>query len=265
MSVIENVAFPLRARGGGREEALQTANELLDRLEMRDRAGARPADLSGGEAQRVALARALVSRPSLLLLDEPLSALDVGARVRVRELVRRELASFPGVRIIVTHDPVEAATLADRLVLLEGGAVTQIGSPDDIRQRPLSRYAAELVGVNAFKGRLERMEDGAGRITTGGGDVIVTWPENIDAGDVTGLLRPIDVTISLEQPSGSARNVLRGEISSVATDGDRVRLYVATVPPVVAELTRGSLERLGLREGVSVWASFKATEVRVFV
>ncbi len=132
------------------------------RLGLVERADARPGDLSGGEAQRVALARALIVEPALLLLDEPLSALDVGARVRVRELVREELDRFPGIRVIVTHDPVEASALADRLVLLEDGLVTQIGSPDQIRTAPRSRYAADLVGMNAFHGRLERSE-GAGR------------------------------------------------------------------------------------------------------
>ena len=112
--------------------------EIVRRLSWTDwgsgrGSAARPADLSGGEAQRVALARALVTEPALLLLDEPLSALDVGARVRVRDLIREELARFPGVRVIVTHDPVEASTLADRLVLLEAGRVTQIGTPMEIR------------------------------------------------------------------------------------------------------------------------------------
>jgi molybdate transport system ATP-binding protein len=263
LSALENVAFPLRARGAARAEARGRASSLLDRLGVGARAPARPAELSGGEAQRVALARALVTQPSLLLLDEPTSALDVGARARIRDIVREELARFPGVRLVVTHDPVEASTLADRLVLLEGGRVAQIGTPEEIRGAPRSRYAADLVGVNAFAGRLEPLEDGAGRITTDDGAVVVPWPEGFAGGDVIGVLRPADVTLSLEPPAGSARNVLHGPITSVAVEGERARIRIASSPPVVAEVTLGSLERLGLREGGSVWASFKAVEVEV--
>lgn len=263
LSATENVAFPLRARGVAKSEARERAARQLERLGVSARADARPRDLSGGEAQRVALARALIAEPALLLLDEPMSALDVGARVRVRELVRDELARFPGVRIIVTHDPVEASTLADRLVLFEQGRVTQIGSPDEIRSAPRSRYAADLVGVNSFRGRLEPFEDGAGRLTTSEGEVVAAWPEGFEGGDAIGLLRPADVTLSLEPPVGSARNVFRGRVTSIAVEGDRARVRIATAPPLVAEITLGSVERLGLRDGVAVWASFKAMEVQV--
>jgi len=263
LSALENVAFSLRAHGIPKVDARDRATRLLGRLGVAGRAGARPRDLSGGEAQRVALARALVAEPELLLLDEPLSALDVGARARLRDLIRGEFARFPGVRVLVTHDPVEASTLADRLVLLEEGRVTQVGTPEEIRSSPRSRYAADLVGVNAFRGRLEPFEEGAGRLTSEDGEVIVPWPEGFEAGEVIGLLRPADVTLSLEPPVGSARNVLRGRVTSVAVEGERARVRLATAPPIVAEVTLGSIERLGLREGVIVWASFKAVEVQV--
>jgi molybdate transport system ATP-binding protein len=263
LTATENAAFPLRARGAGKTEARERATQLLERLGVARRADARPAELSGGEAQRVALARALVAEPSLLLLDEPLSALDVGARARTRDLIREELARFPGVRVIVTHDPVEASILADRLVLLEEGRVTQIGTPEDIRTSPRSRYAADLVGVNSFEGHLERVDDGSGLITTHDGEVVVPWPEELEGGDVIGLLKPVDVTISLDAPEGSARNAFRGRVTSIAIEGDRARIRLATSPPLVAEVTVGSIERLGLREGSEVWASFKAVEVQV--
>jgi molybdate transport system ATP-binding protein len=263
LSATENVAFPLRARGVPKPEARERASRLLERLGLANRADARPRDLSGGEAQRVALARALVVEPGLLLLDEPLSALDVGARMRVRELIRDELASFPGVRVIVTHDPVEASVLAEHLVLLEDGKVSQTGTPEEIRAAPRSRYAADLVGINAFRGTLEPLEMGAGLLVTGDGDIVAPWPEGFEGGEVIGLLRPADVTLSLELPDGSARNVVQGRVTSISVEGDRARVRIASAPPLVAEVTLASVERLGLRDGVVTWASFKAVEVEI--
>jgi molybdate transport system ATP-binding protein len=265
LSGLENVAFPLRARGTSKAEARERSHRILARLDVGHRQDARPRDLSGGEAQRVALARALVAEPRLLLLDEPLSALDVAARARARELVRDELARFAGVRILVTHDPVEATMLADRLVILEQGTVTQIGTPEEVRSGPRTRYAAELVGVNAVRGRLERIEEGAGRLvpSDGGGELVVPWPDRYAGNEVIAVVRPVDVTLWLEPPDGSARNVLRGTITSVAVEGERARVRVGSAPPLFAELTLGSLERLGLRPGTEVWASVKAVEIDV--
>ena len=264
LSAVENVAFGLRARGTDAAEARTRARGALERLGLGGRVDARPGDLSGGEAQRVALARALIGEPALLLLDEPLSALDVGTRVEVRELVREQLRGFPGVRVVVTHDPVEASALADRLILLEQGKVTQIGSPEEIRTAPRSRYAADFVGLNAFQGRIDRLVDGAGSLVVGDdAEVVVPWPENFAGGHVIALLRPADVTLSLQAPSGSARNVFEGPVTWIAVEGERARVRVASTPPLVAEVTLGSVDRLGLREGTRVWASFKAMEVRV--
>jgi len=268
LSALENAAFPLRARGTGRSEARRTAQELLDRLGVGHRAGARPGELSGGEAQRVALARALVHRPRLLLLDEPLSSLDVRARTEIRTLVRSALAAFDGVRVLVTHDPVEAMTLADELVLLEDGRVTQTGTPEQIRTAPRTPYAAELVGLNLFQGRLVRLDDGAGRIETADGDVVVAWPSDAGADGADGvlaLLRPSDVSLYRSRPEGSARNVLQGRVTSVSIEAERARIRIASSPPLVAEVTPGSVTRLGLTEGLEVWASFKAVEVTVLV
>jgi len=264
LSALENVAFPLRARGVPASEARDRARRLLERLEVDGRAGARPRELSGGEAQRVALARALVPAPTLLLLDEPLSALDASARPRIRDLLRRELRAFDGVRILVTHDPVEASSLADRLVILEHGEVTQIDTPEQVRTAPRTRYAADLVGVNAFLGRLEPSEDGAGRLVTDDGEIVVPWPEWDVDGDVIAIVRPADITLWLEQPTGSARNVTRGTVTSVSVEGDRARVRIKSAPSLVAEVTTGSVERLGLREGAEVWASFKAVEVELY-
>jgi len=267
LSALENAAFPLRARGVPRREARARSARLLERLGVSHRAGAKPAELSGGEAQRVALARALVHEPSLLLLDEPLSALDVRSRGEIRTLLRELLAGFPGVRLLVTHDPVEAMTLADELVLMEEGRVTQVGTPQEIRDAPRTPYAAELVGVNLFAGRLLRLDDGSGLLRTPDGDVVVGWPAG-GAGEtdgVLGILRPADVALFLTPPEGSARNVLHGPIRSIIRDADRARVRIASSPPIVAEVTVASVARLALTEGIPVHASFKAVEVSLIL
>jgi molybdate transport system ATP-binding protein len=265
LTALENVAFPLRARSVARRRARERAAELLQRLGVSARAQALPRDLSGGEAQRVALARALVVEPSLLLLDEPLSALDVSARGRIRHVLRRELTGFRGVRVLVTHDPIEAMTLADRMVVLEAGRVTQIGTPEQIRSAPRSGYAADLVGVNFLVGRLEPLAGGGGRLATLEGDVVVPWPDDVEPGTegVIGLLRPADVVLHTEHPEGSARNVLRGRVEAIDLEGERARIRLSSAPPIVAEITLGSLERLDIEEGVTLWASFKAVEVEL--
>jgi len=267
LSALANVAFPLRARGVGRREADSRASATLSRLAPDVRRDARPRTLSGGEAQRVALARAIVHGPRLLLLDEPSSGLDVRGRAGLRPILMDTLATFPGVRVLVTHDPVEAMTLADRVVILEEGRVTQQGTFDDVRRMPGSRYAAELAGVNLFVGRLEPLDGGAGRLVTAEGDVVVGWPEDLPRDtteDVIGTLRPSDVVVHVEPPGpSSARNIWRGEIEDLAVYGERVRVRIASQPPLVAEVTAGSVHQLGLVRSSEVWASFKAVEVEI--
>jgi molybdate transport system ATP-binding protein len=265
MTALENVAFGLRARGVRTHDARQHARELLRSMDVEHRAHAKPAHLSGGEAQRVAIARAIAHEPKLLLLDEPLASLDVRARTNVRALLAKVLAGFGGVAIVVTHDPVDALTLAERIVVLEHGRVTQSAPIDDIRSAPRSAYAAELVGINLFTGRLEPIDDGAAELHVDGGTIIVSCPPEVTASldGVTALLRPTDVVLYREQPSAaSARNVLSGTIRSIADDGQRARVRIDTTPPLIADVTPASVTRLALREGVVVWASFKAIEVR---
>jgi molybdate transport system ATP-binding protein len=265
LSAIENAAFPLRARGAAASEARARSRELLERLGFpASRADAPPTDLSGGEAQRVAIARALIHRPRLLLLDEPSSSLDVRARSELRPLIRETLDGFDGVRILVTHDPVEALTVADRIVVLEEGNVTQSGTPEQLRNAPRTPYVADLVGVNVFAGRLEPLDPGAGSVVTSAGVVVVPWPSDLPREPVDGVLavlRPSDVVLHTSRPEGSARNVVHGRVAEIAIEGERARIRLAGAPPVVAEITLGSVKRLGLREGRTAWASFKAVEV----
>ena len=268
LSALQNVAFPLRARGARAEVARTAAGELLNELAPNVRPTARPSALSGGERHRVALARALVAKPRLLLLDEPLAAADASARPGLRALLRRTLTTFAGPRVLVTHDAIEAMTLADRIVVLEDGQVTQAGTPAQIRSAPRTRYAADLVGVNLFVGPLDPAEPGTGELDTGKGTVTVPWPENVPLGrveEVVATLAPSDVALHTERPEGSPRNVILGEIEEVAVLGERARVRIRTSPPVVAEVTAGSIDRLSLVTGTHVWASFKAVEVHLIV
>ena len=268
LSALENVAFPLRARRRPKRDALQEAGGLLADLAPEVDPAARPDALSGGEQQRVALARALAAGPRLLLLDEPLAAVDVTARAELRRAIRRAIARFDGPCILVAHDPVDALTMADRVAVLEKGRITQEGTPETIRNAPATGYAADLVGLNLFEGTLEPVGPDAGHLETGGGRLVVSWPRDLARGrydDVVATLPPAEVAIHLERPEGSARNVLRGEIAEVAVHGDRARVRIRSAPRITAEVTVGSVERLGLREGMTVYASCKAVEVQVRV
>lgn len=257
LTAIENVAFGLRARGMSRGDARRHAREWLDRFNLADHGGLRPGALSGGQAQRVALARALASEPRLLLLDEPLAALDVGARGDVRRDLRRHLATFDGVRLLVTHDPVDAYALADRVVILEAGRVVQRGTLADVTAAPRSRYIADLVGVNLFAGVAV-----AGTITTAGGGRIVA-ADPLD-GPAFAVIQPHAVALYPALPEGSPRNVWRLTVADVDRQADRVRVQLAGDVPLVAEITPAALHALALRAGDPVWASVKATEIAAY-
>jgi len=255
LSVLENVAFGLRARH--RDDARAAALAWLDRVGLAAYANARPSALSGGEAQRVALARALAVDPQLLLLDEPLSALDATARVEVRRELRRHLASFDGARLLVTHDPLEAAALADRLVILESGRVVQSGPADEVTRHPRTRFVADLVGVNLLRGRAA-----GGVIALEGGQHLTA----LDAGDgeVFAVIHPRSVAMHRMRPEGTPRNVWPGTVRSVDLLGERARVAIGGALPIVAEVTASAVRELDLRERAEVWVSVKAAEVGVY-
>jgi len=257
LTALENVAFGLRARGVAGSDARTRAGSWLERLGVGDCAEARPGALSGGQAQRVALARALAIDPRLLLLDEPLAALDASARGAVRRDLRRHLASFAGIRILITHDPLEAVALAERLVILERGRVVQTGSPAEVTQRPRSRYVADLVGVNLLRGTAAR-----GLVALSGGAVLQS-ADGVD-GDVFAVIHPRAVALHRARPEGSPRNVWRGRASALDFQGDRVRVGVEGEMPIVAEVTPAAVRELDLAEGGEVWVSVKATEISVY-
>jgi molybdate transport system ATP-binding protein len=217
--------------------------------------------LSGGEAQRVALARALATSPRLLLLDEPLSALDATTRAAVRRDLHDYLSSHEGVRVLVTHDPLEAMALADRLVILEEGRIVQEGTGAEITAHPRSAYAAALVGVNLLEGSVDAGEVRIDRTIR----LRVAGPVGgTDA--VFAVVHPRSVSLHRARPEGSARNVWAGEAESVDAEGDRVRVRVRLSAAVVlvAEVTPSASIELRLAEGGPVWASVKASEVSVY-
>jgi len=259
LSALENVAFGLRARGVPRAEARRLAATWLERVGLGEELAARPRTLSGGQAQRVALARALVASPRLLLLDEPLAALDAGARPALRRELRRHLSAYDGSTLIVTHDPLEAMTLAERLVVLEDGVVTQAGSPEQVRAHPRSRYVAELVGLNLFRG----VRDGDAVLLPGGERIVVA---ERDTGwrEVFVVVHPRVVALYRERPEGSPRNVWAGAAEGLEVAGDRVRVQVSGPVPLMAEVTPAAVAALHLDEGGPIWASVKATEVDVY-
>lgn len=256
LSALDNIAFGLRARGRGRD-AHAVARRWLERMDLAAYENAKPATLSGGQAQRIALARALATDPRLLLLDEPLAALDASTRVNVRHDLKRDLTQFEGVRILVTHDPLEAIALADRLVILEGGRILQSGTATEVTQRPRSRYVADLVGMNLMRGRAS-----GGHIEIEGGGML-TAMDGAD-GEVFAVVHPRHVALYRTQPEGTPRNVWSGRITSLDQQGDRVRVTVAGAPSLVAEVTPAAVHELNLAEGGEVWVSLKAVEVEVY-
>jgi molybdate transport system ATP-binding protein len=259
LTVLDNIAFAPRERGLARREARAAAQDWVRRLDLVDLAAKKPGELSGGQAQRVALARALAGEPRLLLLDEPLSALDARTRLDVRDELRRHLEAFEGPVVLVTHDPLEALVLADRLLVVEDGRVVQQGSPAEVSRRPATDYVARLVGLNLYAGRV----DGATVAVTAGGQFTVA--DHDEHGAVLVAVRPSAVLVSTEPLGGtSARNAWPGTVAGLTLLADRVRLDIDGEPPVVADVTPAAVAELGLHAGSQVWVAVKATDLDVY-
>jgi len=259
LTALANIAFGLRARGSSKAEANVRAAQWLERVGLGDLGSQRPRTLSGGQAQRVALARALATDPRLLLLDEPLAALDAGARSGVRRDLRRYLDSFDGMRILVTHDPVDAYALADRVAILDAGRVAQVGTLSEVAAHPRSRYVADLVGTNLVTGDVS---DGV-LMTDRGAHIVIA---DAQPGRSFAVIHPHAVTISRTNPAGtSARNVWEGTLGDIDRLGERVRVGIEGTLPITAEITSGALESMQLRPGDTVYASVKATDIEAYL
>ncbi len=257
LSVLENVAFGPRTRGAPKADARRAAAAWIERVGLEGLAGRRPGQLSGGQAQRAALARALVGEPALLLLDEPLSALDARTRLAVRAELRRHLADFPGSTVLVTHDPVDAMALADRVLVVEDGVVVQAGTPAGVARHPRTDYVARLVGLSLLPGTGE----GATVRLDGGGAVAVAEPA---AGQVLVAIRPETVALYPSAPGGSPRNAWPATVAGATPHGSTVRVELDGEVPLLADVTATAFAELGLAPGSPVWAVVKASEVAVY-
>jgi molybdate transport system ATP-binding protein len=248
MNVRENVAY------GGKSRA----EEYLERFRISHLAGARPTELSGGERQRVALARALARDPGVLLLDEPLSALDANTRATVRGELQELLREFALPTLLVTHDFEDAAALADEVSVIVDGRLRQSGKAAELIATPADAFVASFTGANLLHGVAEPSANGSTRVHLDDGTVVTT--ADPAGGVVTLAVYPWDITVGVAPPSDSAMNVIGAPVRSVAEFGNRVRV---TIGPVTAEITGESLARLGVHPGAVAYASFKATGTRV--
>jgi molybdate transport system ATP-binding protein len=257
LSAVDNIAFGPRCRGATRHAAHQAAGRWLHRIGLAELANRKPRQLSGGQAQRIALARALAVDPTLLLLDEPLAALDARTRLDTRAHLHRHLAEHSGATLLVTHDPLDALVLADRLVILEAGRVVQQGDAASITAQPRTDYVARLVGLNLFRGKA------SGHAVTLDRGFTLTVADPIN-GDVFVAFSPSAVALHPHQPDGSPRNTWPATVSGIQRHGDNLRVQLTGPITVAADITPAAASQLRLAHGDRIWAAIKATETRAY-
>jgi molybdate transport system ATP-binding protein len=258
MTARENVAYGI---AGERKYAIKAAGNFLARFGLATLADRPVTRLSGGEKQRVALARAVAAQPDALLLDEPLAALDVTTRDAIRVDLKSRIGQLGIPCVFVTHDPIDALVFGDRIVAIENGRVTQTGTRDELAQTPRTQFVADITGLNLIKARLDV---GKGlRDAVAGDAVFHVLADGLD-GDVYLSFAPSEVGLSVSEPAGSARNVFASRVRSAIPLGETVRIQLDGPAPLTAVVTRESAETLGVVPGAWVWASVKATAIRVY-
>jgi molybdate transport system ATP-binding protein len=257
LSALDNVAFGLRRHGVDRRRARAEAAEWLGRMGLSDHLRTRPRQLSGGQAQRVALARALAVGPELLLLDEPLAALDAQTRLDVRAQLQHHLGEHAGATLLVTHDPLDALVLADRLLIIEDGRLVQEGDAATITAQPRTDYVARLVGLNLYRGRAD------GHLVHIGGSFQLAVADRLE-GDAFVAFRPSAVALYPRAPEGSPRNSWPATVAGIQRHGDNLRIQLDGPIAAAADITPAAASQLRLRPGQPVWAAVKATETHAY-
>jgi molybdate transport system ATP-binding protein len=257
MSAVENVAFGLRAKGIDKKAAYTKSSEAMARLGLDGLAEAKPGSMSGGQQQRVAMARALVTDPKLLLLDEPLAALDVSTKTDVRRLLREVLRQSSAANVLVTHDLLDAVALGDRMVVIQDGGIVQTGTPAEVTAQPRSKYVADLVGVNLLRGTAR----GTLLEVDGGGQLVCARPAT---GPTLAVIPPHGVSVSRQRPEGPQENIWPGQISAVDLMGDRVRVRIDGAPPITAEVPPAAVDELKLDDGGKLWACVGPAAITVY-
>ncbi|GAA0939640.1 ABC transporter ATP-binding protein [Actinocorallia libanotica] len=264
LSVVENVAFGPRCGGTPAREARRAAAGWLARVGMDGHGKAKPRELSGGQAQRVALARALAVEPKLLLLDEPLAALDARTRLEIRSGLRRHLADFAGAALLVTHDPLDAMVLCDRLIVIESGRIVQEGAPSEVARHPRTDYVARLVGLNLYRGTACGHHVTLAATARTGEPGLELKATAAAEGEVFVVFPPTAVTLHRERPADAAGVLWRAVVEGVEQQGDRVRVQLDGPLRVLADVAPVEVAQLALEPGAEVWSSVEGAEVRVY-
>ncbi|AKE92224.1 molybdenum ABC transporter ATP-binding protein [Rhodococcus sp. WB1] len=258
LSVLDNVAFAPRSAGRGRSAARAAALRQLAAVDATELADRRPHQLSGGQAQRVAIARALAADPRLLLLDEPMAALDVTAAPAVRSLLRTVLRGPGRTALVVTHDPLDALALADRAVVLDDGRIVEEGTVRDVLSRPRSAFAARIAGLNLLAGTVtaDGLDTPVGRVRG------VLDDDCAPGNSAVAVFTPAAVAVYPGEPHGSPRNSFAVVVGELEVHGATV-LVRAAESGITAEVTTSAAADLALTPGATMWFVVKATEVRI--
>jgi len=262
LSVRDNITFGLRMNKAGPQEIASALDKVTKLLDIKHLLHRKPDTLSGGEKQKIALARAIITDPELLLVDEPLSALDPETREGVQQELRQLHRELGITTLHVTHDFEEAISLGDRIAVIGEGALKQVGTPEEIFRHPNSEFVARFaLTKNIFRGQAKKNADGDIIFNVDGADFVVATGAE---GSCRASIRPEDILISTEPIRSSARNCFPGTITRINDKGSTLYINVSLPPEISCLVTRHSFEEMGLKEAKKVFVTFKASSVHLF-